>query len=64
MMHELLDILELLDKIAAKKYLPTRVWKLFKAVKGDFGKNADGTPRECLRMRERERKKKKDSNEQ
>ena len=57
----MIDLIELLELLARRGYLPSRVWKLYKAVKGDFGTNEDGTARKCLRMRERERKPKKEN---
>lgn len=58
MIETLIDVLELLDRMAVKKYLPTRVWKLYRAVKGDYGKREDGAPRKNLRLREQPKRKK------
>jgi hypothetical protein len=59
--HFIREAFRLLARIKRAKYIPSRVWKLYKVVKGDKGTNADGTARKCLRMRERERKPKKES---
>ena len=60
-MIDLIELLELLELLARRRYLPSRVWKLYKTLKGDLGTNGDGTARKCLRMRERERKPKKEN---
>jgi hypothetical protein len=59
MIETLIDVLELLDRLAEKKYLPTRIWKLYRAVKGDYGTREDGTPRKNLRLREQPKKENK-----
>ena len=55
----MIDLIELLELLARRRYLPSRVWKLYKALKGDLGTNEDGTARRCLRMRERPKKENK-----
>ena len=52
----MIDLIDLLELLWQKRYLPSRVWKLYKTVKGDKGTNRDGTARKCLRLVEREKK--------
>lgn len=52
MIETLIDVLELLDRLAEKKYRPTRIWNLYRVLKGDKGTRKDGDPKKNLRTKD------------
>ena len=56
--HFISEGFRLLARIKRAGYVPSKVWKLYKVIKGDKGTNTDGTPRKCLRVREQPKRKK------